>query len=140
MSKLDDADQPVKDTAAHFLGLLHDDRSEARLDDVRAAAEKKQLEVASNQEIGEVWLLGPLDDGAEGFEMSRDFETSPIDLTQTVTVNGKEYTWEKQKRNHEGYGGLIDFAKIYGAKDNSSVYSFFRPLTRKFKKPPGPLS
>ena len=129
MSKLDDADQPVKDTAAHFLGLLHDDRSEARLDDVRAAAEKKQLEVASNQEIGEVWLLGPLDDGAEGFEMSRDFETSPIDLTQTVTVNGKEYTWEKQKRNHEGYGGLIDFAKIYGAKDNSSVYSFFRLQT-----------
>ncbi len=129
MSKLDDADPSVKDTAAHFLSLLHDSRSEARLKDVRAAAAKKQLEVADNREIGEVWMLGPLEDGPDGFGIRRDFETSPVDLTQTITAGGKEYKWEKQKRNHEGYGGLIDFAKIYGAKDNSSVYTFFRLQT-----------
>lgn len=129
MTKLDDGEQSVRDTATHFLSLLHDPRSEARLESVRIAAAKKALEVAKAQEIGEVWLLGPLDDGAEGFETSRDFETRPIDLTQPVFNGGKKYTWEKQKRNHQGYGALIDFEKIYGQKDNSSVYAYFRLQT-----------
>jgi len=93
------------------------------------AAAKKQLEVADSRQIDEVWLLGPLDDGAEGFETSRDFETAPIDLAEPIVVGGKKYTWEKQRRNHQGYGALIDYEKIYGQKDNSSVYAYFRLQT-----------
>ena len=129
MKKLDDSDQSVQDTATHFLSLLHDDRSEVRLENVRIAAAKKQLEVADSREISEVWLLGPLDDGDAGFEMSRDFETAPIDLTEPVISDGKEFIWKKQKRNHEGYGGLIDFEKVYGTMDNKSVYAYFRLQT-----------
>ena len=129
MGKLDDSDQSVKHTATHFLSLLHDDRSEVRLESVRIAAAKKQLEVADNREIGEVWLLGPLDDGADGFATSRDFETSPIDLTETIISGAKEFSWKKQERNQQGYGGLIDFQKIFGKMNNKSVYAYFRLQT-----------
>ena len=126
MSKLDDSAQTVKDTAGHFLSLLRDDRSESRLDRIRAAAEKLQLEVARSNDIYEVWLIGPMDDGEAGFKTEREFESRPIDLAEPIKVGGKEYQWKKQTRNEQGYGSYIDFVKVYGAMDNSSVYAYFR--------------
>ena len=126
MSKLDDTAQPVKDTAGHFLALLHDERSESRLESIRSAAEKLQLEVAQSRDIYEVWLIGPFDDGDTGFKTKREFESRAIDLTETIKVGAKEYQWKKQKRNEQGYGSYIDFVKVYGAMDNSSVYAYFR--------------
>ena len=126
MNKLDDSAQSVKDTAGHFLALLHDDRSESRLNSIRAAAEKLQLEVARSNDIYEVWLIGPFDDGTAGFKTSREFESKAIDLAEPIKVGGKEYQWKKQQRNEQGYGSYIDFVKVYGAMDNSSAYAYFR--------------
>ncbi len=126
MNGLDDSAQSIKDTAGHFLALLHDDRSESRLESIRAAAEKLQLEVAQSRDIYEVWLIGPFDDEAAGFETSREFENRAIDLAEPIKVGGKEYAWKKQQRNEQGYGSYIDFVKVYGAMDNSSVYAYFR--------------
>ena len=126
MKQLDDSSEAVKDSAGHFLGLLRDERSEARLEHLSHEAEKLRLEVAGSQEIYEVWLLGALDDGDAGFANTREFENRPIDLTKGVTVGDKKYEWKKQKRNEQGYGSFIDFVKVYGPMDNSSVYAYFR--------------
>ncbi len=126
MSRLDDSAQSVKDTAGHFLGLLRDQRSESKLDGIRSAAEKLQLEVAQSRDIYEVWLIGPMGDGDAGFQTKRDFENRPIDLAATITDGGREYQWKKQQRNEQGYGSYIDFVKVYGEMDNSSVYAYFR--------------
>ena len=126
MKQLDDSSESVKVSAGHFLGLLRDERSEVRLENLRHAAEKLQLEVAKSQDIYEVWLLGPLDDGDAGFANTRELESRPIDLTQGVIVGDKKYEWKKQARNEQGYGSFIDFVKVYGPMDNSSVYAYFR--------------
>jgi putative heme-binding domain-containing protein len=126
MGKLDDKAQSVKDTAGHFLGLLRDERSETKLDGIRAAAEKLQLEVAQSRDIYEVWLIGPMNDGETGFKKKRQFENRPIDLAATIKDGSKEYRWKKQQRNEQGYGSYIDFVKVYGEMDNSSVYAYFR--------------
>ena len=126
MSKLDDSAQSVKDTAGHFLALLRDERSESKLEGIRTAAEKLQLEVARSNDIYEVWLIGPMDDGQNGFQTKREFENRPIDLAESIKDGGKEYQWKKQQRNEQGYGSYIDFVKVYGKMDNSSVYAYFR--------------
>jgi putative heme-binding domain-containing protein len=118
---LDDADEPVRLQAAHFLLLLRDPRTEAAVAKVRRAGDERRLAAAPIKTIGKVWLAGPFPDGKAGFQKAHPPEQGPIDLSAGYDTGEAKVTWQEMKPAVH-----YDLGKQFGKCDYSSFYAFFR--------------
>jgi putative heme-binding domain-containing protein len=121
MQMLADTDEQVRLQAVHFLSVLNDPRSEPEVAKVVAANEERRLAIAPIKNVTQAWLLGPLDDGDQGFARMHPVEEGVIDLTKTYDSPGGTRSWQLAKTDRQ-----FRFSKIVGQVDNSSCYVYFR--------------
>lgn len=125
MERLDDSEDKIRLQAAHFLSLLNDPRSEPKIAKVVSGVQDRRLDVGKLEHLKPlIWMLGPVPD-ADGLKTVHPIETSAIDLSVPVTINGKSFEW-KQTKPTSPDRPLYDFGTLFGPSPNSSVYSLFR--------------
>ena len=80
LQRLDDDQEVVRLQAAHFLGLLKDDRSEPKILAVQSDSERKRLTEAPLREIPRGWSAGPFQDAGQGFKKVPPAEIDAVDV------------------------------------------------------------
>lgn len=122
-ARLDDADEPVRLQAAHYLLLLNDPRSEPKVNSVRRQNEQRKLHLASITNPDKAWVAGPFPDGGQGFNAVHPPERGPIDLSaQYAIAGGRSVAWKQMPRGPR----FFNFRAAFGDVDDSSSYTFFR--------------
>lgn len=121
LQRLDDDQEAVRLQAAHFLGLLKDERSEPKVLAVRSDTERKRLTEAPLREIPRVWSAGPFSDDGQGFKTVHPPEIDAVDVAATYDHGNAKLSWEQIQK-----GAMFDFHKMFGKTDDSSRYVYFR--------------
>ena len=121
LQRLDDDQEVVRLQAAHFLGLLKDDRSEPKVLAVQSDSERKRLTEAPLREIPRVWSAGPFQDDGQGFKKVHPPEIDAVDVAASYDDGGVKVAWEQIQKV-----AMFDFHKMFGDADDSSRYVYFR--------------
>jgi putative heme-binding domain-containing protein len=119
---LSDADEKVRLQTAHFLSLLNDPRSEPNVLQVVAQSEEQRLLAAGIQGVGNLWVVGPFEDGPDGFDRIHPPEKGPIDLAASYGASGGEAVWQELAPA----GSHYDFAKAYAPLADTTFYAYCR--------------
>jgi putative heme-binding domain-containing protein len=93
VARLDDADDRVALQAGYFLGLLDDGPTNTRVADARRRVAVRRLSGLPATPIERAWQLGPLDDGAQGFDTAHAPQMKPIDLSAPVVSGARTCEW-----------------------------------------------
>jgi putative heme-binding domain-containing protein len=120
LKMLDDADEPIRLQAAHFLSLLNDPRSEPGVARVTRDNEERKLQTAPVVGVAKVWVAGPFSDGNDGFARVHPPQQGPIDTSATYKSDARTVAWQQVAER------FVNFNKLFGPVDNSSFYSYFR--------------
>ncbi len=118
---LKDPATSVRLEAAFFLSLLNDPRSEPEVNKVVQANEERLLSTAKFSGISKAWLIGPFDDGDEGFARVHPPEAGPIDLAQSYPGRGHAVEWKLESVKRQ-----FEFVPLYGPMDKASTYAYFQ--------------
>jgi putative heme-binding domain-containing protein len=121
VDRLNDADDRVGWQAGYFLSLLNDRRAEPLVAKARSARALRRLERAPVQKIDRAWVLGPLDDGSQGFDTVHPPEKEPIDLSSVVSVGSGRFEW-KAAEAESGFPS----AALANLEAGQSSYYYFR--------------
>jgi putative heme-binding domain-containing protein len=116
-----DAQSEVRLEAVYFLSLLADPRSEPIVAEVIQANEQRQLSLKGLAGVTKVWLLGPFDDGQQGFGRVHPPEQGAIDLAQTYSDHGAKRAWQLAKTKRK-----FELAELLGPMEHASCYAYFR--------------
>ncbi len=116
-----DADRGVRLQAAYFLSLLNDPRSEPVVNKVVTADQERRLNIARLSNVTTAWLVGPFDDGDQGFSRKHAPQEGAVDLAAKYTEGDQELSWQQQQTQRQ-----FDLAALYGNVDRRSVYAYFR--------------
>lgn len=123
VARLDDQDESVRLQSAHFLLMLNDPRSEAKVDSVRRQNEQRKLHLAALTNPDKAWVAGPFPDGGQGFKAVHPPEQGPIDLSAQYPVSGgRQVAWKQMPRGLR----FFNFRAAFGDVDDTSSYAFFR--------------
>ena len=120
-ARLGDADEQVRLQAAHFLYLLNDPRTEPEIAKVRTATDERRLATAPIHAIGRAWVVGPFDDGGEGFERVHPPEQGAVDLSAEYRNGDRALTWQQAKVER-----VYEFDELFGVRDGASCYAYAR--------------
>jgi putative heme-binding domain-containing protein len=127
-ARLEDAAEPVRLQAAHFLYMLNDERTEPAIARVLKDTEQRRLVTAPVTLISQTWVVGPFPDGEKGFAKVHPPETAAIDVAAAYPVesgdpkgSGKNLAWRQMKTIR-----MYDLTKEFGPADRSSFYAFAR--------------
>ncbi|MBM83674.1 MAG: hypothetical protein CMJ78_24205 [Planctomycetaceae bacterium] len=124
LTQLDDPAESVRLQAAYFLSLLRDDRSEAKIQEVRRENQRERLVRAPIDSPPELWVAGPFDDAGKGFATKHAPELSAINLSAKYSKGDKSIEWQRMRRDR-----MFDFHKKFGKTDGHSVYLYFRMIS-----------
>jgi len=116
-----DSETSVRLEAVHFLSVLNDPRSEPVVAHVVKANEQQQLSLKSAAGITQVWLIGPMDDGQQGFDRAHPPEQGPVDLAKAYPDHGSPRSWHLAKTKRK-----FELAELLGPMDHASCYAYFR--------------
>ncbi len=117
---LGDKSEAVRLQTAHFLSLLNDPRSEPGVAAVRKASDERRLQTAKLTGVTRAWVVGPFDDGDEGFRRAHPPQQAAIDLGAAYKSGGQTLHWKQAATPR-----LFDFRKTYGPCDRQSFYAYF---------------
>jgi putative heme-binding domain-containing protein len=116
-----DPEPSVRLEAVHFLSVLNDPRSEPIVAQVVQANEEVQLSLKTLSGVTQVWLIGPFDDGDQGFDRPHPPEQGPVDLAQSYSDHGTARSWHLAKTKRK-----FELTELLGPMDHASCYAYFR--------------
>ncbi|HEY5315288.1 MAG TPA: hypothetical protein VIK18_22340, partial [Pirellulales bacterium] len=96
-------------------------RSEPIVAAVIRANEQQQLSHKKLAGITKVWLLGPFDDGQQGFGRVHPPEQGAVDLAQTYPDQAAKRTWQLAKTKRK-----FELTELLGPLEHASCYAYFR--------------
>lgn len=121
VASLEDEKDPVRLQAAHFLSLLNDPRSEPSIAKAREESLKSRLASYAARSPGEIWVLGPFDDGGMGLDIVHPPEQGPIDLSAEYRDHDQRRQWRTENAK-KGF----DFRTLTSELAGKSFYVYFR--------------